>query len=48
MKGLIVPFLAFSVIYLFLAVIVILLLRRQVRDSPDIMIPLPRQERTTG
>ncbi len=34
MPGLIVPFLMFSTIYLFLAVIVTLLLVRQVRQSP--------------
>jgi cytochrome d ubiquinol oxidase subunit I len=48
MKGLIIPFLVFSLIYLFLAVIVILLLMRQVRHSPEIMIPLTRDERITG
>lgn len=35
MPGLIVPFLTFSVIYLFLGIIVILLLKRQLRDSPE-------------
>jgi cytochrome d ubiquinol oxidase subunit I len=48
MKGLVMPFLAFSALYVFLAVIVIVLLLRQVRHSPEIVIPLPRDERSTG
>lgn len=35
MPGLIVPFLTFSLIYLFLGIIVILLLKRQLQDSPE-------------
>jgi cytochrome bd ubiquinol oxidase subunit I len=46
MPGLIVPFLTFTLLYLLLAVIVIVLLVRQVRQSPQIMMPLARDERT--
>ncbi len=47
MPGLVVPFLAFSAIYLLLAAIVIVLLLGQVRESPRVMIPLPRDERAS-
>lgn len=38
MPGLVVPFLTFTLIYIFLAVIVVLLLIRQVRESPRIVV----------
>lgn len=47
MPGLIVPFLAFTLLYVLLAVIVILLLVRQVRHSPQIVMPLTRDERAS-
>jgi cytochrome d ubiquinol oxidase subunit I len=47
MPGLVVPFLAFTLLYLFLAAIVILLLVRQFRQSPQIMMPLTREERAS-
>lgn len=47
MPGLVVPFLAFTIIYLFLAAVVVLLLLRQVRESPRVMTPLPRDERAS-
>jgi cytochrome d ubiquinol oxidase subunit I len=45
MPGLIVPFTVFTLVYLFLAVIVVVLMVRQVRESPRVMAPLPRDER---
>jgi cytochrome d ubiquinol oxidase subunit I len=45
MPGLIVPFTVFTLVYLFLAVIVVVLMVRQVRESPRVMAPLPRNER---
>jgi cytochrome d ubiquinol oxidase subunit I len=45
MPGLVVPFLAFTAIYLFLAFIVLMLLIRQVRESPSHAMPLPHDER---
>lgn len=45
MPGLVVPFLVFSAIYLFLAVIVVVLLLRQIRESPHVVAPLPQPER---
>ncbi len=39
MPGLVVPFLTFTALYLFLAVIVVFLLRRQVFESPRILPP---------
>jgi cytochrome d ubiquinol oxidase subunit I len=44
MPGLIVPFLAISIVYLVLAGAVVMLLIRQVRDSPSAMKPLPSDE----
>jgi cytochrome d ubiquinol oxidase subunit I len=44
MPGLIVPFLAISVVYLVLAGAVIMLLIRQVRESPRVTTPLPSDE----
>jgi cytochrome d ubiquinol oxidase subunit I len=38
MPGLVIPFLTFTLIYIFLAVIVVLLLIRQVRESPRIVV----------
>jgi cytochrome d ubiquinol oxidase subunit I len=44
MPGLIVPFLAISIVYLVLAWAVVILLIRQVRESPSVMRPLPSDE----
>jgi cytochrome d ubiquinol oxidase subunit I len=48
MPGLIVPFLVFTLVYLFLGVIVVILLVRQVRESPRTPLPLPRDEGIAG
>jgi cytochrome bd ubiquinol oxidase subunit I len=45
MPGLIVPFLMFSGLYLVLGWIVIMLMIRQVRESPQVVIPLTQDER---
>lgn len=41
MTGLVVPFTTFTLLYIFLAIIVIYLLKRQVFDSPHILPPSP-------
>ena len=46
MKGLAIPFALFTVLYLFLAVVVVLLLRNMVRQSP--FMPAPVQEEETN
>jgi cytochrome d ubiquinol oxidase subunit I len=47
MPGLVIPFVTFTLLYLFLATVVLWLLRNQVRESPRI-VDLPPQEQSKG
>jgi cytochrome d ubiquinol oxidase subunit I len=46
MPGLVVPFLTFTLVYLFLGFVVVVLLRRQVFDSP--IVARPAEDRRRG